>query len=85
MVDGLFFCATLTGRRGGHTQFVQAAAETADTSAEAVESDPGVSLSWGYFPLSGMKCGVLWDCPPTLHYVDNPTTAPYVCCCCQIN
>ena len=23
MVDGLFFCATLTGRRGGHTPFVQ--------------------------------------------------------------
>jgi len=27
MVDGLF-CATLTGRRGGHTPFVQAGAET---------------------------------------------------------
>jgi len=23
MVDGLFFCATLTGRRGGYTPFVQ--------------------------------------------------------------
>jgi len=23
MVDGLFFCATLTGRRGGHTPAVQ--------------------------------------------------------------
>jgi len=22
MVDGLFFCATLTGRRGSHTPFV---------------------------------------------------------------
>jgi len=37
MVDGLFFCATLTGRRGGHTPFVQAGAETSDTGAEAVE------------------------------------------------
>jgi len=26
IVDGLFFCATLTGRRGGHTPFVQAEA-----------------------------------------------------------
>ena len=43
MVDGLFFCATLTGRRGGHTPFVQAGAETSDTSAEAVEPDPGSS------------------------------------------
>ena len=30
MFDGLF-CATLTGRRGGHTPFVQAGAETSDT------------------------------------------------------
>jgi len=31
MVDSLFFCATLTGRRGGHTPFVQAGAETSNT------------------------------------------------------
>jgi len=41
MVDGLFFCATLTGRRGGHTPFVQPqeGAETSDTGAEAVKRD----------------------------------------------
>jgi len=44
MVDGLFFCATLTGRRGGHTPFVQAGEETSYTSAEAVKPDP--SSSW---------------------------------------
>jgi len=33
MVDGLFFCATLTGRRGSHTPFVQAGTETSDTGA----------------------------------------------------
>jgi len=43
MVNGLFSCATLTGRRGGHTPFVQAGAETSDTSAEAIEPDPGSS------------------------------------------
>jgi len=42
MVDGLF-CATLTGRRAGHTPFVQGGAETSDTGAEAVEPDPGSS------------------------------------------
>ena len=42
MVDGLF-CAILTGRRGDHTPFVQAGAETSDTGAEAVEPDPGSS------------------------------------------
>jgi len=32
MVDGLF-CATLTDRKGSHTPFVQAAAETPDAGA----------------------------------------------------
>ena len=41
MVDGLFFWATLTGRRGGHIPFVQAGAETPDTGAEVVKPDPG--------------------------------------------
>ena len=43
MVDGLFLCATFTGRRGGHTLYVQAGAETSDTSAEAVKPDPRCS------------------------------------------
>ena len=43
MVDGLFFCSTLTGRRGGHSPFVQAQAETSDTGAEAVKPDPDSS------------------------------------------
>ena len=57
MVDGLF-CATLTGRRGGHTPFVQAGAETSDTGAEVVKPDPG-SFWEGHsgvcVPVSGMK------------------------------
>jgi len=44
MVDGLFFCATLTGRRRGHTPFVQAGAEMSDTGAEAVK--PNSRCSW---------------------------------------
>ena len=63
MVDGLFFCATLTGRRGSHAQFVQAGVETSKTSVEAVKP----------------------DCPPTPHSIDDPPTAPHVCCCCQMN
>jgi len=43
MLGRLFFCATLTGRRGGHTPFVQAGAETSDTGAEAVKPDPRCS------------------------------------------
>ena len=49
MVDGLFFCATLTGRREGHTPLVQAGAETSDTGgAEAVKPDP--DCSWEAAP-----------------------------------
>ena len=43
MVDDLFFCATLTGCRGGRTPFVQAGAGKSDTGAEAVKPDPGSS------------------------------------------
>jgi len=51
MVDGLFFCATLTGRRGGHTQFVQAGAETSDAYLEAVK--PELGCYW-----EGHSCGL---------------------------
>ena len=44
MVYGLFFCAKLTGCRGGHTPFVRAGAETSDTGAEAVK--PDIHYSW---------------------------------------
>ena len=55
MFDGLF-CATLTSRRGGHTPFVQAGAETSDTGVEAVELDPGSSWE-GY---SREVCTSVW-------------------------
>jgi len=55
MVEGLFFCATLTGRRGGYTPFVQAGAETSDTGVKVVKPDPGSSWeghSGGALPVS---------------------------------
>ena len=78
MVD-VFFRATLTGRRGGPTPFVQAGAETSNTGAEAVEPDPGSSgdgHSRGVNRCLELKCGVLWGCPPTPHFIDDPPTAP---------
>jgi len=62
MVDGLFFCATLAGRRGGHTPFAQEGAETSDTSAEAVEPDPGSSsggVRVGVGDENAESCGVV--------------------------
>jgi len=83
MVDGLF-CATLTGRIGGHTPFVQAGAETSDTVAEALKPEPGSPWEGhsgrGYRCLE-LKCGVLWGCQPTLRSIDDPPTVPHVCCC----
>jgi len=61
MVDGLFFCATLTGRRGGHTPVVQAVAETSNISVEAVKADPGCSWeghSGGEVPVSWSLVGL---------------------------
>jgi len=43
MVDGVIFCATLTGCRGGHTSFVQAGVQMPNTNAVAVEPDPRCS------------------------------------------
>ena len=43
MIDGFFFCATLTGCRRGHTPFVQAGAEAFDTGVEAGKPDPRCS------------------------------------------
>jgi len=54
MVDGFFFCATLTGRRGGDTSFVQAGAETSHTGAEAVKSD--LDSSWEGHSGGGCRC-----------------------------
>jgi len=80
MVDGLFFCATLTGRRGDHTPFVQTWAETPDTSADAVKSDPGSSWkghSGGWVPVSGMKMRSLvgFSAHSTFHWWSAQCTA----------
>jgi len=83
MVDGLFFCATLTSRRGGQTPFVQAGVEMSDTGAEAVELDPGSSWeghSRGVYWCVELKYGVLWGCPLTPRSIDDLLTAPHVCC-----
>jgi len=55
MVNSLFFCATLTGRRGDNTPIVQAGAETSNISVEAVKPDPG--SSWKDHSV-GMGAGV---------------------------
>ena len=86
MVNGLFFWATLTGCRwGGYTPFVQAWADTSDTSAEAVKPDPG--SSWEYHS-RGISAGNenVKSCggarPLRLPLVIRSL---HVCCCCQMN
>jgi len=43
MVDSLFFCATLTGRRKGQNPFAYVGAEKSDTGPETVKLDPRCS------------------------------------------
>jgi len=43
MVDYLFFCATLTSNRKGHTPFVQARKEMCDSGVDAVKPNPRCS------------------------------------------
>jgi len=59
-----------------------------DTGAEVVEPNPGSSWerhSGCVYRCLELKCGVLWGCPPTPRSVDDPPTAPRVCCCRQKN
>jgi len=87
LVDGLFFCATLTGRKGGQTHLYKQERKGPTSVFEAV----GPRLFLGRFfreggcQCRGLKCGVLWDCPSTPHPFDDPPTAPHVCCFCQVN
>jgi len=57
MVNGLFFCATLTGRRGSHTTFAQAGAKMLNTGAEAVRQTQALlgRVTPGGVLASGMK------------------------------
>ena len=76
MVDGLFFCATVTGRRGGHNPFVQAGAETSDTGAEAVNPDPGSSWEGHFGDGNAEPCGVV--CSLRIPLVIRPLRRTYV-------
>jgi len=91
MVDGLFFCATLTGRRGGHTPFVEVGVERSDTSAEAVKPDP--RYSWkGRSRRMGVGVGdgsagctlVGLYLSNTTHYNGDPLSGPPVYYYCQL-
>jgi len=82
-VDGLLFCATLTGRIGGHTPFVQAGAETSNTGAEALKPDP--SSSWeghsgcvgaGVWDENAESCGIVF--PLHIPLVIRPLRRTYV-------
>jgi len=88
VVDGLFFCATLAGRRWGHTYMYKQEWKR-PTQVRRRLSRPrlflGGSFREGVYRCLELKCGVLWGCPPTPRSIDDPPTAPHVCCCCQKN
>jgi len=58
MVDGLFFCATLTGRRGGYTPFVQAERKhltPVQRQLSQTQALLGRVILGGWVMVSGMK------------------------------
>ena len=80
MVDGLFFCATLTSRRGSHTSFVQTWTETPDSGVEAVKPNPGSSwegrsgrMGAGVGDENAETCGVV--CPLRISLVITHSAA----------
>jgi len=79
MVDGLFFCATLTDRRGGHIPFVQIGAKRPTSVQRRLSRNQALLGS----VTPGGKCGALWGCPPTPYSIGDPPSAPNVCWRCQ--
>ena len=83
MVDGLFFCATLTGRR----PYPICTSRTGNVPHRCGGGWAGPRLFLGesfrvcVYQCLELKCGVLWGWPPTLHSIDDPPTAPHVSCC----
>ena len=69
----------ITDRRGGHTSFVQAGAETSDTGAEAVKPDPHYSWQSDARRMGGvlgMKVyEVSWYFPIMSHSIGDPPGA----------
>jgi len=55
MINDLFFCTTLTGRRRGHASFVQAGAETPNTGAVAIMPDPRCCAMTNH-----LLCNAIW-------------------------
>ena len=89
MVDGLFFCATLTGRKEAIPHLYKQERKRLTSVRRRLNRTQallGRVIPGGWvFRCRGWKCGVLWRCPPTPHSIDDPPTAPHLCCCCQMN
>ena len=70
MVDGLFFCATLTGGRGGHTHFYKQERKRPTAVRRWLSRTQallGRVIPGGWMPVSEMKMRSLMSCPPTPH------------------
>jgi len=77
MVDGLFFCATLKGCRGGHTHLYKQERKRptlVQRRLSRTQALLGKVIQRGC-QCREWKCGGLWDCPPTPHSIGDPRTA----------
>ena len=92
IVDSLFFCTTLTGRRGGHTTFVQAGAYPICTSWSGNVQcrgrvGPKLFLGGSFQGVAGVgdENTSLVGLPAHSAFHWWSATAPHACCCCQMN
>jgi len=85
IVDSLFFCATLTGRRGGHILIERMRPTPVPRRLNRTQAVLGRATPWGGCRCRRWKCEVLQGCPPTLRSIGDLPSASHVCCCCQIN
>ena len=67
MADGLLFCATLTGRSGGHTHLYKQERKSPTPVRRQFSRTQALhgKVIPGGCRCRGWKCGVLWGCPPT--------------------
>ena len=78
MVDGLFFCATLKGRRGGHTPFVQTWAESptpVQRRLSRTHTILGRAMPGGWVACRGWKYTKYF--PIISHSISHPPRAPH--------
>ena len=80
MVNGLFFCTTLTSCRRGHTSVVWTGAETTGEGGSSLLLVGPFQGGWCHCQCRGWKSGISSCSPTTPHSLGDPLRALHFCC-----